>query len=58
VPTAIIWGDRDRLLPIAAGHALRAYIPHATLDVVSGGHYAPEESPTQVATIITHLLSS
>ncbi|MFI5250358.1 MAG: alpha/beta fold hydrolase [Gemmatimonadales bacterium] len=58
VPTAMIWGDRDRLLPIAAGHALRAYIPHATLDVVSGGHFSPEESPAQVATIITHLLAS
>jgi len=58
VPTAMIWGDRDRLLPLAAGHALRAYIPHATLDVVSGGHFAPEESPAQVATIITHLLSA
>ena len=58
VPTAMIWGDRDRLLPIAAGHALRTYIPHATLDVVSGGHFAPEESPAQVATIITHLLAS
>jgi pimeloyl-ACP methyl ester carboxylesterase len=57
-PTAMIWGDQDRLLPIAAGHALRACIPRATLDVVAGGHYAPEESPAQVATIITHLLSS
>jgi pimeloyl-ACP methyl ester carboxylesterase len=57
-PTAIIWGDRDRLLPIAAGHALHAYIPNATLDIVSGGHYAPEESPAQVATIIARLLSS
>jgi pimeloyl-ACP methyl ester carboxylesterase len=58
VPTAMIWGDRDRLLPIAAAHALRAHIPHATLDVVSGGHFTPEESPAQVATIITRLLTS
>jgi pimeloyl-ACP methyl ester carboxylesterase len=58
VPTARMWGDRDRVLPIAAGRALHGYIPHATLDVVSGGHFAPEESPAQVAAIITRLLSS
>jgi len=58
VPTSIIWGDRDRLLTVASGNALRMLIPHATLDVVTGGHYTPEESPAQVATIISHLLSA
>jgi pimeloyl-ACP methyl ester carboxylesterase len=58
VPASIIWGDRDRLLPAGSGHALRTLIPHATFDVVTGGHYTPEESPAQVATIVSHLLSA
>jgi pimeloyl-ACP methyl ester carboxylesterase len=56
IPTAIVWGDRDPVLSIAAAHELRALIPHATLDVVTGGHYAPEESPEQVAAALTRLL--
>jgi pimeloyl-ACP methyl ester carboxylesterase len=57
-PASIVWGDRDRLLPVAAGSALHALLPHAPFDIVNGGHYTPEESPAQVGTIISHLLSA
>jgi len=57
MPIAIVWGERDPLLPVASGHALAARLPHATLDVVAGGHYLPEESPEQVAAVLTRLLS-
>jgi cis-3-alkyl-4-acyloxetan-2-one decarboxylase len=57
IPIAIVWGDRDPILPVAAGHALLALLPRATLDVVASGHYAPEESPEQVAAVLTRLLA-
>jgi pimeloyl-ACP methyl ester carboxylesterase len=56
VPTAIVCGDRDPVVSVAAGQALRALLPHATVDIVTGGHYTPEESPEQVAAVLTRLL--
>ena len=56
-PTAIVWGAQDEVLPIADARLLHTAIPQATLDVISGGHIAPVESPEQVATILTRLLS-
>ena len=42
VPTQIIHGQRDPLVPVAAGHDLAAKIPGAQLDVVDGmGHDLP-----------------
>jgi len=55
-PVAVVWGDRDPMLSADMGHALAAHYPGSTLDVVAGGHYAPEESPEQVAAVVTRLL--
>jgi|GEM_PF-182390 len=55
-PTAIVWGADDPLLPVALGRRLQAQFPGATLDVVAGGHYSPEESPEQVGEVIRALL--
>ena len=42
VPTHIIHGRQDPLVPVAAGHDLAAKIPGATIDVIDGmGHDLP-----------------
>jgi len=46
VPTLVIWGLEDRLLPVADGHRLANSIPGAKLVVLSGaGHLPQEEQP-------------
>jgi pimeloyl-ACP methyl ester carboxylesterase len=55
--TAIIWGQRDSVLPIALGHRLQRAIPGATLQVVDGRHFIPEEDPRPVAEAIAGLLA-
>ncbi|HXD48766.1 MAG TPA: alpha/beta hydrolase [Gemmatimonadaceae bacterium] len=55
--TAIIWGQRDKVLPIALGHRLQRAIPGATLQVVDGRHFIPEEDPRPVADAIASLLA-
>lgn len=46
VPTLVVWGDRDNLLPLAAAERLVERLPDATLAVVDGcGHAVPEERP-------------
>jgi pimeloyl-ACP methyl ester carboxylesterase len=58
VPTAIIWGAADRILPLEVGRRLQAAIPGATLTTVPGaGHMLPEEAPRQTADAIATLLA-
>jgi pimeloyl-ACP methyl ester carboxylesterase len=56
LPTAIVWGAHDPLLPMPLARRLQASIQDSTLDVVAGGHFSPEESPEQVATVLARLL--
>jgi pimeloyl-ACP methyl ester carboxylesterase len=56
-PTALVCGDRDPLLSIAAAKQIQLRLPNSTLEVVGGGHFSPEESPEQLAEVIKGLLS-
>ena len=48
LPTLILWGRRDRLIPLAAGQRFAADIPGSQLLVFDGlGHVPQEEDPTQ-----------
>ncbi|MEM6857645.1 MAG: alpha/beta hydrolase [Pseudomonadota bacterium] len=45
-PALILWGDEDRLIPLAAGRWLNETLPDSTLKVYSGiGHLPHEEAP-------------
>lgn len=47
-PTLIIWGDKDRLIPLANGEAMARRIPNAELLVYENtGHLPQEERPQQ-----------
>ena len=57
-PTAIVWGQQDRVIPLWVGKRLQQAIPAATLDIVpSARHFTPEEAPRQVADAIARLLA-
>jgi pimeloyl-ACP methyl ester carboxylesterase len=57
VPTAIVWGQQDRVTPSWVGKRLQQAIPGATFDVVPGArHFTPEEAPRQIADAIANLL--
>jgi pimeloyl-ACP methyl ester carboxylesterase len=56
-PTAIVWGQRDPVMPLSVGRRLQQAIAGATLDVIPGRrHFTPEEAPRQVADAIGALL--
>jgi pimeloyl-ACP methyl ester carboxylesterase len=57
VPTSLIWGQRDRLVPLLLGRRLQAAIPGATLDVIPDTrHFTPEEAPQRISESIAGLL--
>lgn len=50
VPTLLLWGAEDRVIPPAHGEALRDLIPGARLELLPGcGHMATVERPDAVA---------
>ena len=55
-PTLIVWGEHDRLFPVAHGTAFHAAIPGSRLTVVRGcGHAVALENPDAlVASILDH----
>ncbi|HEX4684289.1 MAG TPA: alpha/beta hydrolase [Gemmatimonadaceae bacterium] len=57
-PTAIVWGEHDRVMPLSVGKRLQSMITAATLEVLPDGrHFTPEEMPRQIADVIASLLT-
>ena len=59
VPTLLVWGQQDRLIPPAYADAWQAALPDASVELVDGaGHMLPyEQSAAVVAAVTSHLTS-
>ena len=48
VPTLIVWGDRDRIIPVEHAHAAHELIKGSTLRIIDGAdHFVPFERPAE-----------
>ncbi len=57
LPTLILWGERDLLLPLQMGHALREALPHATfITMPQSGHRPPLSQPGEFSRIVLDFL--
>lgn len=57
MPTLLIWGDNDKIIPVAHGYAAHEAIPGSRLEILPGiGHYPHAESPAAVVEIIDDFL--
>ena len=53
MPTLIVWGERDPMIPVAHGIAAHAAIPHSRLELFPGaGHYPFDEDPERFAAVL------
>ena len=58
-PTLVVWGDRDRVTPLAAGRALTAQLPDARLAVVPGaGHLPMWERPETFNRLVAEFVAA
>jgi pimeloyl-ACP methyl ester carboxylesterase len=49
MPILIVWGEKDRILPVAQAQTMHRLAPQSQLDVVAGcGHLAPLECAPQI----------
>jgi pimeloyl-ACP methyl ester carboxylesterase len=59
VPTLIIWGQRDPLIPLSSGRWLASHIPGARIEVLPGiGHIPMEEAPDASAGMLEAWLAA
>jgi pimeloyl-ACP methyl ester carboxylesterase len=59
LPTLLIWGDRDRIIPAAHSYAAHDAMPGSRLKVLAGvGHFPHVESPTAVVDILHNFIGT
>lgn len=57
VPTLILWGKQDKIIPLRIGQALQRAIPNSQLVIIDKcGHVPQEEKPDETVPVITRFL--
>ena len=56
-PTLIVWGDQDRIIPVAHGHLAHQALPGSRLEIIEGaGHFPHVEQPGQLAEVVADFI--
>jgi len=59
LPTLIVWGDQDPIIPVAHAHAAHAAMPGSRLEVFPGvGHFPHVEAPLAFVETLTDFMNS
>jgi pimeloyl-ACP methyl ester carboxylesterase len=59
MPTLIVWGDQDRIIPVAHAYQAHEAIPNSRLEILPGvGHFPHVEEPVQFVDILRDFLST
>jgi pimeloyl-ACP methyl ester carboxylesterase len=59
LPTLIVWGERDPIIPVAHGRVAHAAIPGSRLEVFEGaGHFPHREQPARFVSVIERFVAS
>ncbi len=59
VPTLIVWGDRDDIIPVSHAYAAHEAIPGSTLVIMPGAtHFPHAEQPERFAEILRDFMTS
>jgi pimeloyl-ACP methyl ester carboxylesterase len=59
VPTLLIWGERDPIIPPDHGHRAQGLMPHSRLEVFPGaGHFPFNDDPQRFARVLDEFIAS
>ena len=59
VPTLVVWGEDDDIIPLECGRHFEELIPDAQLRTIPGcGHFVHLDQPEQLATIVREFFAS
>ena len=58
LPTLIVWGDRDPIIPVEHGRAAHALLPNSRLEIFEGaGHFPQLDDPLRFAELVTEFVA-
>lgn len=59
MPTLIVWGDRDKIIPLVHAYKAHEAIPNSRLEIMQGvGHYPHVEKPLRFVEIVVDFLET
>lgn len=59
MPTLIIWGDKDGIIPVEHAHAAHEAIPHSRLEILEGcGHFPHVQEPARLVEVIREFVNT
>lgn len=59
LPTLIVWGERDRMIPVSHAHAANEAIPGSRLEIIEGvGHFPQVEAPDRFLDVLVDFIES
>jgi pimeloyl-ACP methyl ester carboxylesterase len=59
VPTLIVWGDRDAIIPVEHAYAAKQILPESRLEVFEGaGHFVHVEQPLKFAGVLRDFIET
>lgn len=59
MPTLIVWGDRDPIIPVKHGYAAHEAMPNSRLEIFEGvGHFPHCEAPARFAGVLRGFIAS
>lgn len=59
IPTLLVWGDRDGIIPVSHAYAAHEAIPHSRLEIIKGaGHFPHVEEPAQTALVLSDFIAT
>ena len=59
LPTLLVWGEKDRIIPVSHAHSAHEEMPGSRLEIINGaGHFVQLEKPQRVAELILDFLAT
>jgi pimeloyl-ACP methyl ester carboxylesterase len=59
MPTLIIWGDRDNIIPVSHAYTAHDAIPESRLEIIEGaGHFPHVEEPLQFVELLSEFMDA
>jgi len=59
LPTLIVWGDRDTIIPVSHAYAAHEAIPHSRIEIIEGaGHFPHVEAPERFLEVLVDFLDT
>ena len=59
LPTLLLWGDRDRIIPVDHARAAHKVMPHSRLEIIErAGHFLPVERAREVGYLTLEFLAT